>query len=207
MKAKMKLWPVGMIIALTLGIFGAPLVSKAQQAAKVPRIGAMLSGRPPSAEQYIAAFRLGLRELGYVEGQNIAIDLRWVEVREPQEFESAFAAMTKARAGALIVLADPVFLSHRAQVVDLAAKSWLPAIFNVRQYAEAGGLMAYGPSLVDLFRRAAYFVDRILRGAKPADLPVEQPTRFELVINLKTAQALGLTIPPKLLYQTDKVIR
>src|SRR5262245_31733443 len=321
---------VVLLVTFALSVLGAPLISGAQQAAKVPRTGALLRGPPASTEQYIAAFRLGLRELGYVEGQNIALDLRWVEgqseqfrdlaadlvrvkadiifvwgtiaataaqhatstipivfvaiadpveaglvaslarpgrnitglsnnlsaelsakrlemlketvpalrvvavlrnpdnlastlqlretqvaaqalglqlhvveLREPQEFESAFSAMTQARADALLVLADTVFLSHRAQVAALAAKSRLPTIFNVRQYAEVGGLMAYGPSLVDLFRRAATYVDKILKGAKP----VELPTKFELIINLKTAKALGMTIPPSLLLLADEVIR
>jgi putative ABC transport system substrate-binding protein len=129
-----------------------------------------------------------------------------VAARDPSEFEDAFATMVKARAGALVVLADPMFLTHRSRIADLAAKSRLPAVFNVRQYAEVGGLMSYGPNLAELFRRAAVLIDRILRGASPGDLPVEQPTTYELVINLKTARALGLTIPPSLLLRADLVI-
>ena len=126
---------------------------------------------------------------------------------ESKEFESTFSAMTRERAEALIVLADPMFLSERRRIAELAAQSRLPTGFNVRQYVEAGGLLSYGPSLTDLFRRAAGYVDKILKGAKPADLPVERPRQFELVINLSAAQALGLTIPPTLLFQADEVLR
>jgi putative tryptophan/tyrosine transport system substrate-binding protein len=135
------------------------------------------------------------------------VQLQPVEVRAPHEFTSAFAAMSSERASALMLLADSMFGSHRAQVVDLAAKSHLPSMFWVKDFVAAGGLMSYGASYPDLLRRAATYVDKILKGAKPADLPVEQPTKFELVINLKTAQALGLTIPPTLLFQADEVIR
>jgi putative ABC transport system substrate-binding protein len=109
---------------------------------------------------------------------------------------------------ALLVVADPALMdSLRGRVTALAATHWLPAMYSWKMYVDAGGLMAYGPSLPDIYRRAATYVDKILKGAKPGDLPVEQPTRFELVINLKTAQALGLTIPPTILFQADEVIR
>jgi putative ABC transport system substrate-binding protein len=115
--------------------------------------------------------------------------------------------MTRARAGALTALAgSATFFSERRRLVDLAAKNRLPAVYPQREFVDAGGLMAYGPNLADLFRRAATYVDKILKGAKPGDLPVEQPTKFELVINLKTAKALGLTIPPSLLLRADQVI-
>ena len=119
---------------------------------------------------------------------------------------SAFAAMTKEHAAALLVLTDSMFVGQRQRVADLAAKSRLPALYSQKEFVDDGGLVSYGPSLTDMFRRAAMHVDKILRGAKPADLPVEQPTKFELVINLKTAKALGLTIPPSLLLRADQVI-
>src|SRR4030095_7441344 len=114
--------------------------------------------------------------------------------------------MTRARAGALAVLPAPMFFSERRRLVDLAAKNRLPTVFPYSEFVHAGGLMAYGPDLADLSRRAATYVDKILKGAKPGDLPVEQPTKFELIINLKTAKALRLTIPPSLLARADQVI-
>jgi ABC-type uncharacterized transport system substrate-binding protein len=115
--------------------------------------------------------------------------------------------MTRARAGALTVLPSNMFLREHRRLVDLAAKHRLPAVYTVKEYVDAGGLMTYGPNLADVIRRAATYVDRILKGAKPGDLPVEQPTKFELVINLKTAKALGLTIPPSVLGRADQVIQ
>jgi ABC-type uncharacterized transport system substrate-binding protein len=134
------------------------------------------------------------------------MQLQLLEARSPAEFDGAFAAMAKERVAALVVVPDSMFQLHRARLGDLAARSRLPAAYGVREYAEAGGLMSYGPRLSDLWRRGAIFVDKILKGAKPADLPVEQPTKFELVINLKTAKALGLTIPQSLLMRADQVI-
>ncbi|HEU4340590.1 MAG TPA: ABC transporter substrate-binding protein [Candidatus Binatia bacterium] len=315
------------VVSLTLCamLLALCVSAEAQQAKKVPRIGALLSGSSSTTAHYIEAFRQGLGELGYAEGRNITVEYRWaegrsdrfsdfaadlvrakvdlifaggttavtaakratgtipivfvgvgdpvgtgggnitgmtnisaelsakhlellkeivpgliraavlrnpvnpasnsqlretqtaakalgvqlqvVEVRDPKEFESAFSEMMRERARALIVLADPVFLSRARQISDLAAKNRLPAVFNVGQYVEVGGLMAYGPSLVDSFRRAAIFVDKILKGTKPADLPVEQPIKFELVINLKTAKQIGLTIPSMVLARADRVIR
>jgi len=318
---------------LSAGLLVAPLAAGAQQAGKVYRIGYLTSGSPTNDPRLIEAFRQGLRELGWVEGQNIATEHRFaegrferlpdlaaelarpqvdiivavtthaaaaaknatgtipivgialadpvgqgliaslarpggnvtglsysvdlklfgkqlellkeivpnvrrvailsnpanpfhafairdvkgaarllgmqlqlLEARSPAEFDGAFAAMAKERVAALVVVPDSMFQLHRAQLGDLAARSRLPAAYGVREYAEAGGLMSYGPSLPDLWRRAATFVGKILKGAKPADLPVEQPTKFELVINLKTAKALGLTIPRSLLLRADEVI-
>jgi putative ABC transport system substrate-binding protein len=321
-----------LIVALALVMLTAPLVAEAQQPGTVPRIGVLLTGSPSAGAPYVDAFTRGLRELGHVEGQSVAIESRWVEersdrfidvaadlvrtkvdlivvwgttaataakratstvpivfvaagdpvgtgllaslarpggnitgitnisadmigkllellkevvpgvtrvaalrnpsnpvsapqlawtqsaaralgvqlqvieVQDPKEFESGFAAMTRERADALIVLADPMFLSERNRIAYLAEKNRMPAVFNVRQYVEAGGLMAYGPSLVELFHRAATYVDKILKGAKPADLPVELPTKFELVVNLKTAKTLGLTIPQSILLQAVEVM-
>jgi putative ABC transport system substrate-binding protein len=309
------------------GLLAAPLAAEAQSAGKVYRIGYLSSGSASSNPHVIEAFRQGLQELGWVEGQNIVIDYRWaegrfdrlpdlaeelvrlkvdvivasptpgalaavpivavslthpvelglvaslarpggnvtgvsysvgadifgkdlellkevapgvrrvavlsnpdsparpltirnvkdaarslgvqlqlLEARGPEEFDGAFAAMAKERVGALLVVQDPAFIPYRARLVDLAAKNRLPSIFTQREDAEAGGLMSYGPSLSDLYRRAGTYVDKILKGAKPGDLAVEQPTKFELIINLKTAKALSLTIPPSLLQRADQVI-
>jgi putative tryptophan/tyrosine transport system substrate-binding protein len=323
------------IVTLTLSLLAAPLAADAQQAGKVPRIGFLGVTSPSDRPSHLDAFRQRLRELGWVEGQNIVIDYRYaegrvdrlpdlaaelvrlkvdlivasagtqaataaknatetipivmiyvrdpvgtgliaslarpggnvtgvsgsaglelfakqlellketvpkirrvailsnpdnayhqlairevnvaarslgvqlqlLEARGPNEFDGAFAAMAKERVGALLVLSDAIFGSHRTRLADLAARSRLPAAFGVRDDVEAGGLMSYGPSILDSYRQAATYVDKILKGAKPADLPVEQPMKFELVLNLKTAEALGLTIPPLILFQADEVIR
>jgi putative ABC transport system substrate-binding protein len=129
-----------------------------------------------------------------------------LEVRGPHEFERAFAAATTGRAEALIVPGSGLFAMHATRIAELAVKSRLPTLAPLREFAEAGCLMAYGPSVADLFQRAANYVDQLVKGAKPGDLPVGEPTRFELVINLKTAQALGLTIPQSVLIRADEVI-
>ena len=322
-----------LILGLALVLLAAPLAADAQPPAKVPRIGFLGSGSPSTHGPFVVAFRQGLRDLGYVEGQNVVIELRWaegrlerlpdlaaelvglkvdlilthatpgvlaakqatttipivmaaagdpvgsgfvaslarpggnitglsllttelagkrlqllrevaprasrvavlwnaanpvgplvvreteaaartlgvqlqsLEVRGPDDFESAFAAATRGRAGALITVEDPLTLTHRARIVDFAAKSRLPAMYPNREYVDAGGLMSYGTNFADLFRHAATYVDKILKGAKPADLPVEQPTRFELVINLKTAKALGLAFPQSILLRAPEVIQ
>jgi len=323
------------IVTLTLSLLAAPLAADAQQAGKVPRIGFLGVTSPSDRPSHLDAFRQRLRELGWVEGQNIVIDYRYaegrvdrlpdlaaelvrlkvdlivasagtqaataaknatetipivmiyvrdpvgngliaslarpggnvtgvsgsaglelfakqlellketvpkirrvailsnpdnayhqlairevnvaarslgvqlqlLEARGPNEFDGAFAAMAKERVGALLVLSDAIFGSHRTRLADLAARSRLPAAFGVRDDVEAGGLMSYGPSILDSYRQAATYVDRILRGAKPAELPVERPTKFELVINMKTAKALGLTIPQSVLLRADEVIQ
>jgi ABC-type uncharacterized transport system substrate-binding protein len=313
-------------------ILATPLVAGAQQATKVPRAGLLIAGSTQGIQPYLDAFRQGLRELGYVEGQSIAIEYRsaegkyerlsdlaaelvrmkldvivavatpavhaakqatkaipivmlsvgdpvatgfvasvarpggnitglaniapelvgkqlqllrevlpklsvvgvlWnpanpsgapqlreaeaaaralgvrvqpLEAQGPSDIDRAFVAMTRERAGALLVLSDSMLIVQRERIADLAAKNRLPAVYGLRLHAEAGGLMAYGANLLDLARLTATFVDKILKGAKPGDLPVEQPTKFELVINLKTAKALGLTIPQSLLLRADQVI-
>jgi putative ABC transport system substrate-binding protein len=324
----------GSLVALfAVFLLAVPLAAEAQAPAKVPRIG-FLSARPPTDNPYfLEAFRQGLRELGYVEGQNIATEYRFAEGRPERlpalaaelvrlkvdvivtagtpaplaakqatstipivfavagdpvgeglvaslarpggnitglssispevvgkqlellkeiapkvsrvavlqnpsnyghppmlrqaegaaralgvqlhivqagslaEIDAAFAAMRSQRAGGVLVLRDPLFLAQRTQIAAIAAKNRLPAVYGFREQAEAGGLMAYGSSVPLMYRRAATYVDKILKGAKPADLPVEQPTKFELVINLKTAKALGLAIPPSLLQRVDELIQ
>jgi putative tryptophan/tyrosine transport system substrate-binding protein len=149
---------------------------------------------------------LGIREL---EGPTRALGmtLKPIDVRSPDAFEGAFARMASEGVDAVVVLAGPLTNTHATQLVHLTARTRLPAIYGRREFVEAGGLMSYAVNSLDQYRRAATYVDKILKGAKPADLPVEQPTTFELVINLKAAQALDLTIPPALLFQADEVLR
>ncbi len=136
----------------------------------------------------------------------LGVTLQSREVRGPDEFDRAFNVISKDRPDALFAVGDPLILQQRSQIVAFAARNHLPAIYEHRVYADAGGLVTYGPAFLELYRRAAAYVDKILRGAKPADLPVELPTKFELVVNLKTARALGLAIPPSLLLRADQVI-
>jgi ABC-type uncharacterized transport system substrate-binding protein len=335
----LRLQTLGLIALLALGLLAAllgaaaPRAADAQQSKTVPRIGVLWANAPTVASPLAEAFRQGLRELGYVEGQHIALEERWaedrldrlpalaaelvqrnvdlivtgatvpiqavqhatktipiimamsndpvesgfvaslarpggnitglslvspevsekrlellkeviptisrvavlwnaanpshplllreteaaarvlrvqlqaLEARGPAEFDRAFLAMTREHVGALVVLPDTMFRAQQRRLVDLAAQSRLPTMYWSRELADAGGLMSYGANIPAMFRRAATFVDKVLKGAKPADLPVEQPMKFEFIINLKTAQALGLTIPPTLLFQADEVLR
>jgi putative ABC transport system substrate-binding protein len=139
--------------------------------------------------------------------KQFGIRLQTLEARTPDYFEGVFRAAIKEQAGALIVIIDVLFSTERKRIGELGIKYRLPGIFDTSQFVEAGGLLSYGADLSDLFRRAAVYVDRILKGAKPADLPIEQPTKFELVINLKTAKQIGLTIPPNVLARADRVIK
>ena len=141
-----------------------------------------------------------------VAARALGVRVQFVEARGPADFDRAFSEMTRAHAGALILITSSMFFVERRRLVALAGKNRLPAVYTARDFIEAGGLMAYGQNVAGFFRNAAAYVDKILRGAKPADLPVEQPTTFELIINLKTARALGLTIPPSLLARADQVI-
>ena len=129
-----------------------------------------------------------------------------VDLRGPEEFKDAFAKLVRQRPDGLVMLADRFLLAHRTQIVDFVAKNRLPAIYPYREFVVAGGLMSYSPNYEDMFFRSATYVDKILKGTKPSDLPVERPTRFELVINLKTAKTLGLTISPSLLSRVDQVV-
>ncbi len=141
-----------------------------------------------------------------VAARTLGVMLQSREVRGPDDFEGAFAAMTRERPDALMALDDPLIFAYRTSIVDFAAKTRVPAVYFFREFVDAGGLMSYGVNLADLLRRSGVYIDKILKGAKPADLPVEQPTRFDLAINLKTAKALGLKIPPSVLIRADKVI-
>ena len=148
----------------------------------------------------------GMRE-AQAAGPALGLAILPMEVRTSDELEAQFAVMTSVHADALLTFGDPFTSTHHRRILDFAAKSQWPVVYFWREFVEVGGLMSYGPNLRDLFRRAATYVHKILHGAKPADLPVEQPMKFEFVINLKTAKALGLTIPPTLLFQADEVIQ
>jgi ABC transporter substrate binding protein len=235
-----------LIALLAVAMLIVPLAGEAQQAASLPRIGFLnpASLSDPRVSRVLQAFRQGLRELGYVEGQNIAIEFRWaegkddrlpgnpanpnygphlrhahdaaralgirlqpMEVRDPSAIDTAFASITTERAGAVIVLTDTVLLDHRTRIADHAIRRRLPTVFGVSEFAEAGGLLAYGPSLAEGYRRTATYVDKIVKDATPADLPIEQPSKLELVVNMNAAKALGLTIPQSVLLRADEVIR
>ncbi|MBI3637420.1 MAG: ABC transporter substrate-binding protein [Candidatus Rokubacteria bacterium] len=321
-----------LVVAFALNVFFTPLASEAQQRGQLPRIGYLGTTSASLEPELLKAFREGLRDLGYVEGQNIVIEYRWaegnyrrfpdlvadllslkvdlivtagtpsalaakratkttpivmavtgdavgaglvsslarpggnltglttmipelegkrlellrevlpklttiavllntanpfvaiawtqtqvsaqalgltvqpVELRGPKELEDAFAKVARQRPSAITMVADRFLLAHRTQIVDFVAKERLPAIYPYREFVFAGGLMSYSPSYEDLFRRSAAYVDKILKGAKPGDLPVEQPTKFELLVSTKTAKTLGLTIPPSLLLRADHVV-
>jgi putative tryptophan/tyrosine transport system substrate-binding protein len=139
--------------------------------------------------------------------QSLKVSIESFKIRKPNDIDKAFAAMAKRRVDALLLESDQVFNGNRPDVIKLVAKNKLPAIYPDRRWVEDGGMMAYGTDLIEVARRAAVFVDKILKGAKPAELPVEQPTKFELAINLKTAKQIGVTIPPNVLARADKVVK
>ena len=165
---------------------------------KLSRVAVLWNPQGPASS-------LGWKDI-QLPARQLEIQLHSLEVRSPNDFDNAFADATRARAGALFVLPDPVITPNLKRIAGLAAKSRLPSIFHVSEFADAGGLVTYGPDRADMFRHAATFVDKILKGAKPGDLPVEQPTKFELVVNLKTARALGIKVPNSILVRADKVI-
>jgi putative ABC transport system substrate-binding protein len=154
-----------------------------------------------------AGYPAAVLEMGEAEvaARTLGLDVARVEIRRVEDIAAAFDAI-KDRVDALYLCADPLAIAQRIRVNTLAQTARLPTIYNAREYVESGGLMSYGPNLADLFRRAADYVDKILRGAKPADIPVEQPTKFDLVINLVTAKALGIEVPPMLIARADEVI-
>ena len=166
---------------------------------QLSRVVALLNPANPFTTIAWKALQLAAEALG--------LQLQPVEVRGPDDLDRALATIKEARPDGLIVVPDRFLLTYRASIVQFMAEHHLPGMFPFREFVQEGGLLAYGPDYTDMYRRAATYVDKILKGAKPADLPVEQPTKFELVINLKTAKALGLTIPPSLLFQADEVIR
>jgi ABC-type uncharacterized transport system substrate-binding protein len=181
------------------GIFGKQLALLKEAVPKVRRVAVLWNPAIPTLAPVIGEVKVAAQSLG--------LQLQPFEARGPSDFDRAFAAMARQRTEALLVITDSTFTTHRTRLADLAIKGRLPSAYTNRQPVDAGGLMSYGPSFADLWRRAAGYVDKILKGAKPADLPVEQPTKFELVINLKTARALGLMLPPSLLGRADEVIQ
>ena len=187
-----------------LSVLARELVGKQLELLKelIPRLSSIAVLWNPANPSHSLAL-----EEARVAAQSLGIELQIPGARKPDEFEGAFAAMTRERVGAVLVLLDGMFLLHQSRIIDLAAKNRLPAMYSGRSDVAAGGLMEYAASLPDIFRRAAAYVDKILNGAKPADLPVEQPTKFELVINFKTAKALGITIPQSVLLRADEVLQ
>jgi ABC-type uncharacterized transport system substrate-binding protein len=166
---------------------------------KLSRLAVLGTSTNPGTAQSLKEVELAAKAFG--------VKLQYLDVRGPNDIETAFRTAAKGRADAVLMLRSPVNLAERTQIAEFAIRSRLPVIHPNTEYVAAGGLMTYGPNYPDLFRRAATYVDKILKGAKPADLPIEQPTKFELVINLKAAKQIGLTIPPNVLARADKVIR
>jgi putative ABC transport system substrate-binding protein len=185
--------------ALSPEISGKQLELLKEIVPKLSRVAVFGDSTQPGNAQILRETELAAKAL--------AVQLQYLEVRDPKDIETVFQEARKGRANAVLPMSIRVTVSHRTQVADLAVKSRLPAIYDNPESVEAGGLMSYGVSIIDLYRRAATYVDKILKGAKPADLPVEQPTKFELVINLKAAKQIGLTIPPNVLARADKVIK
>ena len=186
-----------------LSYLGTELIAKQiellkEAAPNLSRVAALSNPANPTHAPRLRAAAIG--------AQGLRVHLEPIEARTPSELDKAFATMMRARVGGVLVLADPMFNNEARRLAQLASTSGLPAIYGFRISVDAGGLMSYGPDFPDLFYRAAAYVDKILKGAKPGDLPIEQPTKFELVINLKTAKALGLTIPRSLLLRADQVI-
>jgi len=187
------------LATLAPGISGKLLELLKEVVPRLSRVAVLGTSTQPGNAQSLSETELASRAFG--------VQLEYVDVRGPDDIETAFRAAGKEHADGILVLQSPIINSQRIHVADLAIKSRLPGIFPQSEYAKAGGLMYYGANTVDLFRRAATYVDKILRGAKPADLPVEQPTKFDLIINLKAAKQIGLTIPPNVLARADRIIR
>jgi putative tryptophan/tyrosine transport system substrate-binding protein len=194
--------PAGNVTGLS--VLGPQLSAKQLELLKatvprVGRVGVLFNPANPATAAIVAGTRQAARAL--------ALQLQVIEVRRSGELAGAFSAMVASKVGAVLVVSDPLFGGDLVHLSDLAAANRLPAIYSRREFAEAGGLLAYGSSFSENYRRAAGYVDKILRGARPADLPVEQPTRFELVINQKTARAIGITVPQPVLLRADEVIQ
>jgi putative ABC transport system substrate-binding protein len=186
--------------SMTAEIVGKQLELIKETLPKIARVAALWNPANP-------IFQGIQRKEAETAARALGVQLQIQEARGFEEIDRAFGALARERARALIILNDPVFFAERKRIAELAAKDRIPSVSGTLEYTEAGGLMAYGPSFPEMYRRAATYVDKILKGAKPADLPVERPTKFELVINLKTAKQIGLTIPPNVLARADKVIK
>jgi ABC-type uncharacterized transport system substrate-binding protein len=195
--------PAGNVTGLSNNVgpelFGKQLEILNKTVPKVARVAVLANPTNGSSPEHLKATRAAAQALG--------LTLLAVQVKEVSDIDGAFAAIKKERAGALTVLPDALLVGQRIKIADLAVKHRLPAIYGITEHVEAGGLMAYAVNRFEIFRRAATYVDKILRGARPADLPVEQPTKFEFVVNLKAAKQIGLTIPPKVLASADRVIK
>jgi putative ABC transport system substrate-binding protein len=187
------------LVTISPELSGKRLELLKQAFPKTLRVGVLTNPANPEQGPRMRELEAAAKALG--------VELLILEVRGPDDFNSAFSTLTKLNADALLPLGDPVIVSNQKQIVAFAAKNHLPAIYHRLEFVEGGGIMSYGPSYNDLFRRAAGYVDKILKGSKPGNLPIEQPTKFELVINLKTAKALGLTIPQSVLLRADEVIQ
>jgi len=192
-------WNVTGLSLLTVELVGKQLQLLKQAVPKASRVAFLVNPGNPGAALQVREAETAARSLG--------VQLQVLEARSPDELAGAFAAMTRERAEAVLLPGDSLFFFHRSQIADLALKSRLPALSAPREFAEAGGLMAYGANVADMYRRAATYVDKILKGAKPADLPIEQPTKYDLVINLTTAKALGVTTPQSVLIRADQIIQ
>ncbi len=184
---------------LNLELGGKRLALLKEAAPKVSRVAVLWNATNPVKALEVKSTQIAAQALG--------VRVTSAEVRAPTDFAPAFAAIAKARADGLIPLVETLTITHRKQIGEFAVKNQLPTMAELREFAEAGSLMTYGPSQTDLYRHAATYVDKILKGAKPGDLPIEQPTKFELVVNLKTAKTLGLTIPQSVLVRADEVIQ
>jgi len=193
--------PGGNITGLSMmsaDLIGKQLAMLKEVVPKVSRVALLGNPANPGNAQWVQHAQEAARVL--------SVRLQALEARDPKEIDNAFTEMIKEQAGAVVILNDTMLSDNRRRITDHAARRRLPTVFGLSELAEAGGLLAYEPSRSDTWRRAATYVDKILKGAKPADIPVEQPTKFELIINMKTAKALGLTIPPSLLARADQVI-
>jgi hypothetical protein len=218
-------------LTLLGGAAAWPMAAQAQQGERMRRIGVLMNLAADDSESpvRIAAFMQGLQQSGWIDGRNVRIDYRWaaadaerrsryaaeslfsvelspIDDHDAGEIEGAITAFARLPNGGLIITSGILAAAHRQLIVTLAARYRLPAVYPFRYHVASGGLVSYGPDTIDQYRRAAGYVDRILKGEKPADLPVQAPTKYELVINLKTAKALGLDVPPTLLARADEVI-